>query len=181
LSGGYLLLELEEEQAFIVDGMWATVQPFYAQKGDDAEVLYHQNIARGSDIGAGDTVLPTTIQEALGNTEQSQRGVAYSFVLFANMGSTAVASVVSAGVLDKDPKVMQEVLEGLLHDRTGQYTCANHRLSRYILVDDEEEDEFKESLGSHTDRTLTTPIPEVQHQGSSCGNQHHANGLLPKW
>ncbi len=167
-AGSFLLLELNETQASVVDDMWESMQMFFDQveEGD----LHHQTLAREGDahenVGykfvqtyntPGDVVLPTTIQDALGQDPTTHRSASDSFLFFAEIAAT-VATVVSAGALKEDPQIMKSVVDGLLHSSSTRFASANQRLSRYVLTDSET-GPLKESLRAHTDWTFTTPIP----------------------
>lgn len=167
-SGSFLLLELEEPQAAIVDNMWESMQEFFDQV--EEKDLRHQTIAREGDTHEnlgykfvqtyntlGDVVLPTIIQDTLGHSPTTQRCASDSFLSFADI-AMAVAIAVSAGALNEEPDVMRSVVNGLVHSSSTRFASANHRLSRYVLTDSET-DLLKESLRAHTDWTLTTAIP----------------------
>lgn len=190
-TGGYLLLELEESQAYVVEDMWASLQAFFDREDLKDDELHHQTIAREGDAHEnlgykfvqtyntpGDLVLPTTIQEALGNSPTSQRGAADSFLLLAEIASK-IASVVAAGALDEDPEVMQSVVDGLLHTSSTHFASSNHRLSRYVLTESEA-NPLKESLRSHTDWTLTTPIPLSATSGLHLWKPHSKQWVAPE-
>ena len=189
-AGSFVILELEEDQVHIVENMWSSLKDFYSMNNLNETSLGHQILLRegqhqqrGVDnskaeervgyrfvqtyMTGRDQVLPTTIQDALNHTIESKQGIEDSFKLFAEIGHR-VATILSAGILRKDPLVMNSVVKGLLHDGCTTYAGAYHRLSRYIITPEERQQQRSaatskksctESLRSHTDWTVTTPIP----------------------
>eukprot|EP00536_Pseudo-nitzschia_multiseries_P001360 jgi/Psemu1/294363/fgenesh1_pm.17_\ len=184
-SGGYVVVELDDETASIVEDMWATMEDYFSlpetEQQVDRQVLEKSDgshdpqagyLFRQTYVNKDGIVLPETIQDALGGTPRSHNGVSGSFHLFAEMCKT-VGTLVAAGALGKDPRLVHKVVTSLLDEKSNSghpFVNAEHRLSRYIVGPEDANAKkqtssssaspsVKESLISHTDWTFATCIP----------------------
>lgn len=162
-SGGYIVVELDEEGVSTVEDMWATMEAYFSLPPDKLNGVSKQMLEKedGShDPQAGyhfqqtymnkdGEILPDSIQNALRDTSNDdgsnphlsnecsddlhRRGVEDSYRLFAEMCKT-VGTIIAAGALEKDLVLMDRVTNSMLNGRKGHpFVNAEHRLSRYIL------------------------------------------------
>ena len=174
----------------IVEDMWSTMEDFFSlsetSKMVDTQIVGIKNGGYNfirTYMNRQGYILPETIQETLerggGNTaidtdskksNQYDNGIKGSNKLFATMAKT-VGILTMAGSSSSSSSssipFCNKIISSLLDDKQQQFVNAEHRLSQYIIGNENEQKEEstsnqekqKESLRSHTDWTVTTCIP----------------------
>lgn len=204
MSGGYLVVQLDENDASIVSDMWSTMEDYFSlppeQLQIDTQILKKEDGSHDPEAGyhfrqtymnINGEVLPETIQNALesytsinnmpNNRAAYDRGIEGSYKLFADITKT-VGTIVAAGALGKDLSLMDKVATSMLDDRNGHpFVNADHRLSRYILSKNSKKGQSaKESLISHTDWTFTTCIPLSAIPGLQVWKPNEKEWIVPE-
>jgi hypothetical protein len=181
-AGGYCIVKLEDPELSVVDGMWDGIDEIFARpRRKDTAVtgaaqleLRHQTLTREDrtelhqnsgykfvQISLVDNSIPY-LADSVGQQSAEQAGRVYQ--LFSLLAK-AFASVSYAGsctesehVANKgDPKQASDLLTKMLDDPGKPFSGTFHRLAKYVPVPEEED--WSESLRSHCDWTLSTPIP----------------------
>lgn len=196
-SGGFLVLQLDEDDASTVSDMWSTMEAYFSLPSEqlevDTQILTKDDGSHDPEAGyhfrqtymnINGEILPETIQNALETHSDSEdrathdRGIEGSYKLFADITKT-VGTIIAAGALEKDLQLMDKVASTMLDEKNGHpFVNADHRLCRYILGNKTKK--AKESLISHTDWTFTTCIPLSAIPGLQVWKPNEEKWIVPE-
>lgn len=168
-AGGFCLVKLEDIEASILDGMWGCMDALFdgnnmntdsnqfrrqtLTTGNVDEQCHHSGYEFVQTTLLGNQVRPRSLVDLVGESGADQAKKVYQLL---SQMAKAFSSVVYAGASDVSPKEASDLISSLVDDEHQSFSGSYHRMCRYLRV---KGDGWGESMRSHVDWTLSTPIP----------------------
>jgi hypothetical protein len=165
-AGGYCVVRLPRPEMNIVDDLWDCMEHLFAVMEEQRMELRHQTLTRQDTVEAHQysgyeffqtSLVDHSIPHLMDLVEKEQADKAARANHMLSVLGKAVASIAYAGVYDCEPQEASDVMSRLLDDDDKPFSGSFHRLAKYVPV--KGTTEWTESLRSHGDWSLTTPIP----------------------
>lgn len=182
-TGGYIILELGEDESEILDRMWNSTHKLHDVNEDKANLtLRHQTLARDVTPGSkrestgydyietsirrrDGVFVPENLDDALSEAFRS------SFQLLKRLADLVTSSLLS-GSTSMTRDAIANLIETMVDDGRDigivdetSHSCTMQRICRYAAVPNDLEMDEIETLKGHTDWTILTLVPVSQVPG----------------